>query len=221
VGGITIRKTRFKQFRKKTNGLVIVIQMVAIWYIMILTGSYLTSDTGAYFNDVDEMNGTINSAEDFCDDKGSGYWHKHCKDNAGIGNGPDTPDEDTGEHTDPDNPGQNIGSCDDHTNAPCSEVTKIKETHTSSSISFSWSNPKAANNNFSHVLVYRNGDETPVGNNIKKARFVDENLLASTNYRYKITTVDSLGNESRGQAIDVTTSIDEGDNQQTQEVPNP
>jgi predicted ribosomally synthesized peptide with SipW-like signal peptide len=221
VGGITIRKKRLKQFRKKSKGLVIVVQIVASWYILILTGSYLTTDTGAYFNDVEKISEKIITAENFCEEKGSEYWHKYCNDNAGIGNGPDTSDGDTGEHTDRDNPGQNKGVCGDHTNAPCSEVTKIKETHTSNSISFSWLNPNASNKNFSHVKVYRNSIETPVGNDIINSRFVEENLLPSTKYSYKITTVDSSGNESSGLSIDVTTSNDKSDEQQTQEVPNP
>jgi YqxM protein len=77
-GGITIRKTRLKQFKKKSKGLVIVVQIVAIWYIMIFTGSYLTTDTGAYFNDVEVIEnsfqaGKLDEPKDPVDD---GIWGK-------------------------------------------------------------------------------------------------------------------------------------------------
>ena len=51
--GITIRKSRFKKFRKKNKKLVFAAQIVAIWYLLIISGSYLTTNTGAYFNDVE------------------------------------------------------------------------------------------------------------------------------------------------------------------------
>jgi YqxM protein len=74
-GGITIRQTRFKQFRKKTTGLVIVIQMLAIWYIMILTGTYLTTDTGAYFNDVEILENSLHANWDE-NPPNDGIWGK-------------------------------------------------------------------------------------------------------------------------------------------------
>lgn len=207
-GGNTIRNTRLKKFKKRGKKLVMAAQLVAIWYLLILTSSYLTSDTGAYFNDVEKISGTISVAEDFCKDvkQGSDFWHKYCKDNAGVGNGSDKPDTDTGEHTDPDNPGQNKGGCDDHTNAPCSEVSKIKETHTGTSVTLTWENPNWSDGTFSYVKIYKNNSKDPVGNNIKEGQFIDENLLPSTKYSYKITTVDSSGKESSGTLIDVTTS---------------
>ncbi|WML60043.1 SipW-dependent-type signal peptide-containing protein [Neobacillus sp. PS2-9] len=212
-GGNTIRQTRLKKFKKRSKKLLLAAKIVAIWYLLILTGSYLTTDTGAYFNDVEKISGTISVSEDFCKDvkKGTDFWHKYCKDNAGVGNGPDTPDEDTGEHTDPDNPGHNKGGCDDHTNAPCTEVTNINETHTSTSVTLTWSNPNILNND-TFVKIYRNRDKTPVGDNLKEGSYVGEGLLPSTKYSYKITTVDSSGKESKGVTIYVTTSKDTSEN---------
>jgi predicted ribosomally synthesized peptide with SipW-like signal peptide len=210
-GGRTIRKSRIKKFKKKGKRLIFLAQIVAIWYLLILTSSYLTTDTGAYFNDVEKISGTISVSEDWCKDveNGSDFWHKYCKDNAGIGNGPDTPDEDTGDHTDPDNPGHNKGGCDDHTNAPCTEVTEIKETHTSNSITLTWVIPSKNSKDISFVKIYRDGNKTPVGNNLKEGSFADENLKPSTKYSYKITTIDKSGNESSGLPIQVTTSEEE------------
>lgn len=199
--------TRLKKFGKKGRFIAIFVQIVAIWYISILSLSYFTSDTGAYFSDKANSKGTFTAASDFCEglNGSSDYWHKHCKDNAGIGNGPDAPDEDTGEKTDPDNPGHNKDDCDDHTNAPCtkpSEVTNIVETVTSNSIGLSWSNANLSGNQ--SVKIYRDGNE--IGNNIKNGQFLDENLLPATKYTYKLTTVDKKGNESQGIIIEITTS---------------
>jgi predicted ribosomally synthesized peptide with SipW-like signal peptide len=222
-GGAVIRRTHLKKFKKKSKKVVIAAQLVAIWYLLIVTGSYLTSDTGAYFNDVKNVSGTISVAGDYCKDvkNGSDFWHKYCKYNAGIGNGPDAPDKDTGKGTEPDNPGHNKGGCDDHTNAPCSEVKKIKETHTSNSISLTWANPNQGNKNFSHVKIYKNGDKTPVGNNIKNGQFEDKNLVAATKYSYKITTVDKSGKESKGTTIEVTTNEVEIDKKNSSENTRP
>ncbi|MDR7238543.1 fibronectin type III domain-containing protein [Neobacillus drentensis] len=212
-GGRTIRNTRKSKFRKKGKRLIIAAQLVAIWYLLILTGSYLASDTGAYFNDEDKIRGTISISTDWCKDakNGSDFWRKYCNDNAGKGNGPDTPDEDTGEHTDPDNPGENKEGCDDHTNAPCTEVIKVKETHTINSITLSWENPNSESGNFSFVKIFKDDNKTPVGNSLKVDSFVDENLKPSTKYSYKITTVDKSGNESKGVTIEVSTSKVEKD----------
>lgn len=222
-GVSTIRSTRLRKFKKSSRKLVFIAKIAAIWYLLILTGSYLTSDTGAYFNDVEKISGTISAAKDFCKELNgkSDYWHNYCKDNAGIGNGPDKPDEDTGEKTDPDNPGHNKGGCDDHTNAPCSEVREVKEKHTSNSINLTWSNPNQGNKNFSHVNVYRNEDKTPVGTNIKNGQFDDEKLKPETKYTYKITTVDKSGKESVGTIIDVTTNADEVVGQNPAQVTKP
>jgi predicted ribosomally synthesized peptide with SipW-like signal peptide len=202
--GSTIRKTRLRKFGTKSKKLIVATQLVAIWYLLILSGSYLTTDTGAYFNDVDKITGTISIAENFCEgaENGSDFWHKYCKDNAGIGNGPDTPDVDTGEGTDPDNPGHNNPGCDDHTNAPCSDL-RIKESHTSNSISLSWSNP---NKDFDYVNIFRDDSKTQIGEKIKNGKFEDKNLSASKKYIYHIVVVDKSGKETTGTTIEITTS---------------
>jgi hypothetical protein len=210
VGGSTIRKTRLRKFKKKSKKLIISAQIVAIWYLLILTGSFLTTNTEAYFNDVEKISETIKMAEDFCEglNGNSDYWHKFCKDNAGLGNGSETVDKGTDEKgKDPDNPGQNKDGCDDHTNAPCTRITNLKETNTSTSISLSWTNPYK---DFDFAKVYRNGNL--VGINIKNGQFIDENLLPSTKYSYTVTIVDNSGIESPGLTIDVTTRNDEVDN---------
>lgn len=125
-GGILIRYTRLRKFKKTSKKISIAAQIVAIWYISIFAISYLTTDTGAYFNDVEKVDGVISTAENFCEDKGSPYWRNYCKDNAGGGNGPEVGDVNTGEGTDPDNPGHNKDDCDDHTNAGCSKAKDKK-----------------------------------------------------------------------------------------------
>jgi predicted ribosomally synthesized peptide with SipW-like signal peptide len=219
--GSTIRKTRLRKFRTKSKKLIIAAQIVAIWYLLIISVSYLTTNTGAYFNDVEKISGTIIAAEDFCKEfksdkeKNSDYYKDFCKDNAGIGNGPEPGDIDTGEGTDPDNPGHNKDGCDDHTNAPCTRITNLKETHTSNSITLTWSNP---NEDFDFVKVYRNSKDNLVGNNIKNGQFIDESLLPSTKYSYIITAINSSGKESSDISIDVTTGNDTVDNNIPEEV---
>ncbi|MBM6619060.1 amyloid fiber anchoring/assembly protein TapA [Bacillus suaedaesalsae] len=54
-GGILIRYTRMRRFRRKGKKLLILFRVLAIWYVSILTLSYATSDTGAYFNDIERI----------------------------------------------------------------------------------------------------------------------------------------------------------------------
>jgi hypothetical protein len=219
-GRRTIRKSRLNRYKNNRKRLVITIELVIIWYLLIFTGSFLTTDTGAYFNDFEESNGLISTAENFCAEvkKGSEYWRNNCKDNSGLGNGTEAPDE--GEEIkgqDPDNPGQNKGGCDDHTNAPCSEVTKINGKSTSNSVDLTWSNPTGDNKNFSYVKIYREGVSEPVGNKINNGKFVDNNLLPHTKYIYTISTVSNKGKESNGITFEITTSIEEVSTQPTSE----
>jgi predicted ribosomally synthesized peptide with SipW-like signal peptide len=204
-GEITIRKKRLSKFKKKSKNIMIVFKLVSIWYLLIFTGSYLSTDTAAYFNDVDKTIGSISIAEDYCAEvkNGSDYWHRYCKDNAGIGNGLETHDEGQDEKgKDPDNPGHNKGGCDDHTNAPCSEVTNLKVKYTSNSVKLTWTQ----SNGSGHVNVYREEDKTLIGQDIKNGDFVDQNLLPATKYTYRITTINTEGKESPGVTIEVTTS---------------
>ncbi len=91
--GRTIRKTRLRKFRTKNKKLLIATKIVAIWYLLILSGSYLTSDTGAYFNDVEVIENSLhvswdnddwdNSSLDF---KNSKVWTEGCTVNTTIKN---------------------------------------------------------------------------------------------------------------------------------------
>jgi YqxM protein len=73
--GSTIRKTRLRKFRTKSKKLIIAAQIVAIWYLLILSGSYLTTDTGAYFNDVEVIENSLHVKWDvFPPD--DGIWEK-------------------------------------------------------------------------------------------------------------------------------------------------
>jgi YqxM protein len=59
--GSTIRKTRLRKFRTINKKLIIAAQIVAIWYFLILSGSYLTSNTGAAFNDVEVIENSLHA----------------------------------------------------------------------------------------------------------------------------------------------------------------
>ncbi|WHZ01425.1 amyloid fiber anchoring/assembly protein TapA [Neobacillus sp. YX16] len=74
--GRTIRKTRLRKFRTKSKKLIIAAQIVAIWYLLIISGSYLTTDTGAYFNDLEVIQNTLhaNWEEKYPPDDGN--WEK-------------------------------------------------------------------------------------------------------------------------------------------------
>ncbi|WP_242637694.1 MULTISPECIES: amyloid fiber anchoring/assembly protein TapA [Bacillaceae] len=54
-----IRKTRLKKFRKKYKKIKLASQILAIWYVLMFTVGYLSSDTGAYFNSSSQIGGTI------------------------------------------------------------------------------------------------------------------------------------------------------------------
>lgn len=61
--GRKMRRTRLKKFKKKSKGLIIAAQLISIWYLLIITGSYLTSETGAYFNDVEVIENSLHVGE--------------------------------------------------------------------------------------------------------------------------------------------------------------
>lgn len=85
---------------------------------------------------------------------------------------------------------------------PPNEVTNLNETHASSTVNLTWTNP--INSDFSHVKIYRNG--TLVGDNITTPTFSDSGLSSGTSYTYKIHTIDVTGNISVGVTIFVTTT---------------
>ncbi|UTE77464.1 fibronectin type III domain-containing protein [Rossellomorea sp. KS-H15a] len=168
---------------------------------------HFTSYTGASFNDVENISGTLSAAADFCEGakNGSDYWHAHCKDNAGGGNGPESGDEDTGEGTDPDNPGHNKDDCEDHTNAACSDkrkITNLTKTALSNSISFNWSNP--TDNKFSSIRVSR--DDHIITDSITNGQFEEKDLVPATTYTYRIVAIDKSGKSLSEEIVEVTTS---------------
>jgi len=81
-GGIFIRYTRLKKFKKQGKKLAIASQIVAIWYLSVLSISYLTSDTGAYFNDIEIIENSLHANWDNPDD---GSWGKSSLKEAGQG----------------------------------------------------------------------------------------------------------------------------------------
>lgn len=101
-----------------------------------------------------------------------------------------------------------IGDCSetsggDEDNVPPAEVN-IEEQHTTNTITLTWSNP--TDTDFSYVNVYRSGESAPIKSQIIDGKYVVENLEPSTEYTFKITTVDSTNNESQGVTITVMTS---------------
>lgn len=207
---------RFKRIKKfKTNGkkLAIAAQIVAIWYLVILIGSYLTSYTDAYLNDVKKISGKISTAKNFCGDLSedtdvkSKYRDKFCIDHAKLDSGSKTNVNKTNvKEIYPDSQSDKKNSDVEHTNTSFSEISDLKEKHTNKSINLTWSNPNGGKGDFNHVNVYRNEGKTPIGSNIKNETFEDNNLIPATMYIYKITTVDKSGNESGGTTIEITAS---------------
>ncbi|WP_180271188.1 amyloid fiber anchoring/assembly protein TapA [Fredinandcohnia onubensis] len=51
--GGTVRHSRLRKFGKRGRTLALLAQIAAIWYLSFAMVSYLTTDTGAYFNDVE------------------------------------------------------------------------------------------------------------------------------------------------------------------------
>jgi len=73
------------------------------------------------------------------------------------------------------------------------EVTNSAETHTANSVILSWTNP--GDLEFDHVNVYRNAVKIA---SIATENYTDNGLTSETSYAYKVTTVDTRGNESSG-----------------------
>ncbi|OAT80902.1 hypothetical protein A6P54_12910 [Bacillus sp. MKU004] len=185
-------------------------QLIAIWYLAVFTAIHFTSETGAYFNDVETISGSLSAAEDFCAEmeNSSDYHQTYCKDNSGGGNGPEPGDEDTGEGTDPDNGGHNKDDCDDHSNANCSEnkkITEITQNVTSNSVMLSWKNPQG--NQFSSVSIYR-GDQL-LAEYITSGNYEELELAADTTYSYKLVALTKNGKIISEETVEVKTLPDE------------
>lgn len=85
------------------------------------------------------------------------------------------------------------------TTAPA-EITNLTENHTDIVIEFKWTKPTDAD--FYAVNAYKNG--TKVAGDLGST-FTDATVSPNTTYLYRFTTVDTLGNESSGTEIAVTT----------------
>ncbi|MGD6832402.1 amyloid fiber anchoring/assembly protein TapA [Sutcliffiella halmapala] len=99
------------------------------------------------------------------------------------------------------------------------EVEGLEGVSSETSITLIWTNPNATT--FSYVNVYRNNENTPVAANITNGEFVDTELDADTDYTYRITTVDTNGEESNGATYSIKTAQivnDEESEEQTIEV---
>lgn len=83
---------------------------------------------------------------------------------------------------------------------PPANVTNLSYTSTTSQVVLTWTNP--TDSDFNHTNIYRNG--TLLGNT-STGTYTDSGLSASTTYTYKVTSVDTTGNESTGTTISATT----------------
>ncbi|NKE07455.1 amyloid fiber anchoring/assembly protein TapA [Mesobacillus selenatarsenatis] len=63
--GSIIRSSRLRKFKKRSKSISIAAQIIAIWYLFIFAGSYLTSYTGAYFNDIETIENFLGVADEF------------------------------------------------------------------------------------------------------------------------------------------------------------
>ena len=85
---------------------------------------------------------------------------------------------------------------------PPANVTNLTASNTTATgTTLTWSNP--SDSDFNHANVYRNN--TLVGNSTNGS-YTDSGLSSSTTYTYKVTSVDTLGNESTGTTLSVTTA---------------
>lgn len=221
--GRTIRYSRLRKFKKKSKGLLIAVKILALWYLLILSGSYLTADTGAYFNDIETISETIGAAENYCADPDWAKEHKqYCKDNAGIGNGCEPGDEcDSEKGEDEDNPGHNRRACGDHTSAPCSEGSRVKNinfTQTSNTITLTWTNPD--DNKFKSIKIYRDQEPAPISEDITNGQFEDTGLSPNTKYTYYIVEVNKQGENLGTAIVEASTKVElETEKSQTEDEP--
>lgn len=112
--------------------------------------------------------------------------------------------ESTGYEWSNDQPVINPPIIPEDTTAP-SEVDNITSTTTESSVTLSWVNP--TEDDFSHVNLYRDGHLEV--SNITENTITIDGLREGTTYRFRITTVDIIGNESDGVSFTSTTvSVD-------------
>lgn len=83
---------------------------------------------------------------------------------------------------------------------PPDEVSSTNAIETTNGIILSWNNPN--DSDFQTVNIYKDG--VKIGSS-KIGSFIDIDKLPSKTYHYILKTVDRMGNESSGVAIDITT----------------
>jgi hypothetical protein len=88
------------------------------------------------------------------------------------------------------------------TSAP-SNVTNLMGVQTHNSISLSWTNP--TDQDFAEVKVYEDGVYKKSVTAAEGSNAFFDNLQHETEYTFKVTSVDTTGNESPGTSINVTT----------------
>jgi hypothetical protein len=84
--------------------------------------------------------------------------------------------------------------------APPAEVTSLSETHTGTTVKFSFTNPPDVD--FKQADIFRNG--ILVGSSANGS-YTDSGLTSGTTYSYRVSTVDTYGNRSTGKTLSVTT----------------
>jgi hypothetical protein len=114
-------RSRSETFRTKKTQLLIITNFWLLYFILI--GFIpLTNNTFSFFSDTETITNSFSAADSFCEDKTYAKDHiDECKDNSGIGNGPEAGDGGEGK-TDPDNPKH--GNDDDHPKPPKSSESQ-------------------------------------------------------------------------------------------------
>lgn len=92
-----------------------------------------------------------------------------------------------------------IGTGDD---IPPLEVTSLSESHIDTKVDLQFINP--TDNDFSHVNIYQDGTKIGTSSN---GLFSVTGLIPNTSYTFKVTTVDTNGNESLGKTLTITTNV--------------
>ncbi|WP_404429226.1 amyloid fiber anchoring/assembly protein TapA [Sutcliffiella horikoshii] len=55
---------RTTKYRRKSKQIILFMKFLAIWYILVFTGTYLTSTTGAAFNDIEQIKNHLHTKWD-------------------------------------------------------------------------------------------------------------------------------------------------------------
>jgi hypothetical protein len=100
------RKTKNRKISMKNKKRFILIANFWMSYLILLSILFIpNSSTYSNFNDTERIENQLTALDDFCSDKEYKKNNKEvCKDNSGLGNGPEPGDD--GEYGDPDNPGK-------------------------------------------------------------------------------------------------------------------